>query len=130
MAHTRATLDHALMAVASNDQHTVKPWLAARLDYAPPVRDLAALGFPLAGARIDEIDGVQVAVLVYRYREHVVDVFVRPSWLPGDMRLPETVRGFHAVGARGHAMDWLAVSDASPEALASLLESLAAPAGR
>ena len=81
-AHVRATLSHELIQVASSDQHTVKPWLSARLDYSPPVRDFAAEGFPLVGARIDDLDGHPVATLVYRYREHTVDVFVRPDWLP------------------------------------------------
>ena len=49
-AHVRATLGNQLIQVASSDQHTVKPWLSARLDYSPPVRDLASDGFPLVGA--------------------------------------------------------------------------------
>ena len=43
--HVRATLGNHLIEVASSDQHTVKPWLSARLDYSPPVQDLAQRRF-------------------------------------------------------------------------------------
>lgn len=46
-AHTRATLGDHLIEVASSDRHTGKPWLSARLDYSPPVQDLANEGFTL-----------------------------------------------------------------------------------
>ena len=124
-AHVRATLAHELTQVASSDQHTVKPWLSSRLDYSPPVRDLAAEGFPLVGARIENLDGHAVATLVYRYREHNVDVFVRPDSLRFATLAPATLRGFHVFRADGQGMDWLIVTDASEEAIAPLLRRLA-----
>jgi len=124
-AHVRATLGNQLTQVASSDQHTVKPWLSARLDYSPPVRDFAPDGFPLVGARIEYLEGRPVAVLVYRFREHTVDVFVRPNALRFGLLEPQTIRGFHVLRAEGQGMDWVAVSDAATEALAPLLRRLA-----
>ncbi|HET7364590.1 MAG TPA: anti-sigma factor [Burkholderiales bacterium] len=78
-SHVRATLGNRLIDVASSDQHTVKPWLSARLPYSPPVADLSSEGYPLAGARIDYVAGKQVAVLVYYRRLHTIDVYVWPG---------------------------------------------------
>jgi anti-sigma factor RsiW len=126
--HVRATLAHQLVAVASSDRHTVKPWLSARLDYAAPVFELAESGFALAGARIDSLDRRPVATLVYHYGNHVVDVFVRPL-APGATgpRLA-TVRGFNVARAEGAAMEWRAVADVDAAVLAPFVERLAAAA--
>ena len=122
-SHVRATLTHAAIQVASSDQHTVKPWLSARLDFAPPVKDLAAEGFALAGARLDFLDHRPVAALVYRYRDHVIDVYVRPQ-SSSAVAASRSVRGFNVVHAAGHGMDWFAVSDANAEALGQLVDRL------
>ena len=78
-AHVRATLSEHLIDVASSDQHTVKPWLSARLPYSPPVADLSAQGYALAGARIERAGGQPVAVLVYKRRLHMIDAYVWPA---------------------------------------------------
>ena len=77
-AHSRATLGQHVIEIASSDQHTVKPWLSARLPFSPPVADLSASGFELVGGRLDYIGAQPVAVLVYKRRQHVIDVFVWP----------------------------------------------------
>ena len=126
--HVRATLSNHVTDVTTSDRHTVKPWLSARLDYSPPVQDLSGEGFALSGGRVDYLDKHAVATLVYRYREHVIDVFVRPGrgTAAGPPRPPvSTVRGFNVVRASGAGMDWLAVSDTSAEVLTALIARLA-----
>lgn len=111
--------------VASSDQHTVKPLLSSQLDFSPPVKDLQAEGFTLLGARLDYLERRPVATLVYRYRLHGIDVFVRPA-TRASRRVPLiTVRGFNVSHALGAGMEWWAVSDAAPDVLAALVERLA-----
>ena len=122
--HTRATLGNHLIEVASSDRHTVKPWLSARLDYTIPVVDAAGAGYGLMGARIDRLDGRPVAVLVYRHRLHVIDVFVRPDGGSASAA-SSTVRGFNVAQANGAAMQWLATSDLNADELAAFVAALA-----
>jgi anti-sigma factor RsiW len=124
-AHVRATLGDHLIEVASSDRHTVKPWLSARLDYSPPVQDLANEGFTLIGGRLDYLERRNVATLVYRYREHTIDVFVRPHTSRAQTSALRTVRGFNVARASGPSMDWLTVSDAEPAVLSAFVRRLA-----
>jgi anti-sigma factor RsiW len=124
--HVRATLTNQLIQVASSDQHTVKPWLSARLDYSPPVEDLASEGFTLIGGRLDTLKQHTIATLVYRYRLHTIDVFVRPQSAHLSPPKQRTVHGFNVAHADGSGMDWLAVSDVSADLLAEFVQRLAA----
>jgi anti-sigma factor RsiW len=82
-------------------------------------------GFTLIGGRVDYLDQRPCATLVYKIRDHTVDVFVRPN----APRLPpsalRTVRGINVAHASGSGMDWLAVSDVSRDVLASFVQQLA-----
>ena len=127
-AHVRSLMSPGrLMDVESTDQHTVKPWFAGKLDFTPPVRDLAADGFPLAGGRLDYVDGRSVAELTYHRRKHAVSLFVWPEAKEGDSSLKQhTLNGYSLATWRRNGMRYWAVTDAAPSELTHFSELLEA----
>ena len=123
-SHVGATLGKRLYQVASSDQHTVKPWLSARLAYSPPVADLSAQGFELLGARIDHIAGQPVAVLAYKRRQHIIDAYVWPARGPtSELALKRD--GFNLARFTAGDMDFWLVSDLNRNELDDLARLLA-----
>jgi anti-sigma factor RsiW len=116
-SHLRSLLGSHLTDVASSDQHTVKPWFAGRSDVAPPAVDLAGAGFPLVGGRLDLIAGKPVPALVYRRRQHVINVFVLPA-SRGDLSTTISRRGYSLRHWEEGDLGFWAVSDAASAELA------------
>jgi anti-sigma factor RsiW len=116
-SHIRALQPGHLTDVVSTDQHTVKPWFDGRIDYAPPVRDFAAAGFPLVGGRLDYLEGRAVAALVYRRNKHVIDLYV---WPATGAAAPQahTIDGYNVVAWVDGGMRFQAVSDLNTAELA------------
>jgi anti-sigma factor RsiW len=129
-AHVRSLMVDHLTDLASAERHSVKPWLSNRLDFAPPVHDLAGDGFVLVGGRLDYIDGKPAAAIVYRYRQHVINVFVWPAAGTGDGPITLSVhRGYNAASFVSSGMSYWAVSDLNQSdlnKLAQLLQSRSA----
>lgn len=126
-SHVRALLSQHPIDVVSTDQHTVKPWFNGRIDYAPPVTDLSAKGFPLEGGRVDYVGGRTVAVLVYRTDKHPIDVYVFPARDMGAAAPTITGSDGYAVARwRRGGMTYWAITDAEPSHLRVFVEALQA----
>jgi anti-sigma factor RsiW len=110
--HVRSLMADHLTDVLTSDRHTVKPWLSARLDLSPVVKDLATDGYPLVGGRLDYVDGHRAAALVYHRDKHVINVFAFVSGDPSDAapRL-ESRDGFNVIRWRMGGLTYAAVSD-------------------
>jgi anti-sigma factor RsiW len=119
-AHLRSLQPGHLEDVISTDQHTVKPWFDGKVDFAPPVRDLANEGFPLQGGRLDVVKGRQVAVLVYGRRKHVINVFIWPTSDPDTQPQLGSQLGYNWIDWRKGGMEMCAVSDVSTSDLNEL----------
>jgi anti-sigma factor RsiW len=109
-SHIRSLMPGHLTDVESNDQHNVKPWFNGRVNVSPDVPRLDSLGYPLVGGRVDYIDGRNVASVVYKRRQHVINVFSWPSSDDRDLA-PQvsSSHGYNLIHARRNGEEvWLA----------------------
>jgi len=126
-AHLRSLQAGHLTDVLSTDQHTVKPWFNGKLDVAPPVIDLTAQGFTLVGGRLDYVDARAIGAVVYRRRQHVINLFVAQTASP-EHRPPrtETMQGFNCRRWSNRGLNFWAVSDLGADELAEFVDKFEA----
>lgn len=96
-SHVRSLqLESHLIDVASSDHHTVRPWFAGKVDFAPLVKEFGTDDYVLKGGRIDVVGGRPVSVLVYQVGRHLVEVYMWPERAgAGDMPQSQQVDGFN-----------------------------------
>jgi anti-sigma factor RsiW len=92
LLHSSSLSTSHFVDVASQNPVVVKPWLTARLDFAPPLVGSPASGYSLVGGRVAVIENRSVATLVYKNDQDVVSLF---CWPPDKERLSTSERSIN-----------------------------------
>jgi anti-sigma factor RsiW len=127
-AHVRSLVNGQPTQIASADPHVIRPWFGGKVTYAPQVKDLAAEGFPLQGARVDYVPPQTVAAIVYSRRLHRITLFALPNERGAPAGVETSRQGYNVAAWRDANFSYYAVSDlnrAELEAFAKLARSAA-----
>jgi len=126
-SHIRSLMASHALDVVSTDQHTVKPWFNGKLDFSPPVKDLAAQEFPLVGGRLDYLGGRSVAALVFHRNKHVINLFIWPAKENNSKpAATASIQGYNVIHWSETEMTFWAVSDLNEKELMEFVQDYAA----
>ena len=106
----------------------VKPWFAGRTEFAPWVRDLSGDGFELVGGRLDRVGDREAASVVYRIRNHYVNLFMwrAPSGQADPVKVSQA-RGFELATWSASGVRYAAISDVNRTDLERFARLASAP---
>jgi anti-sigma factor RsiW len=124
-SHLQATSARPLVDVASSDGGTVQPWLTQRLGFIVPLPMRPMQQATLVGARVDSLDGREVAAVVYRLRDHVVHAFIWPASNDSATIAAASLRGLSVSHWSRGGLRYCVVSDLPEVQLVAFAESLA-----
>jgi len=111
-SHIRSLMAGHIVDVESTDQHTVKPWFNGKVDFSPPIKDLAPQGFPLV------VGGHDAAALVFHRQKHIINLFIWPSKSPDSPPAAmKPQQGYHVIHWASDGMAFWAVSDLNEKEL-------------
>jgi anti-sigma factor (TIGR02949 family) len=123
LRHARSLSTLHFVDVASASPAVVKPWLTARLDFAPPLVGSPASGYSLVGGRVDVIENRSVATLVYKHDQDVVSLF---CWPPDKEHLSPSERaidGYRVSTWSNAQCNYVLVSQLSNRAMHDFMDS-------
>jgi anti-sigma factor RsiW len=115
--HVRSLMADHLTDVLSSDHHTVKPWFAGKVAFAPFVPELQAQGFPLVGGRVEVVSGHTAAALVYGRGPHKINLFIWPASAVDAGPPAAWYNGYSLVHWTDRGLSYWAVSDAAASEL-------------
>ena len=85
--------------------------------------DLTAQGFTLVGGRLDYVDARAIGAVVYRRRQHVINLFVAQTpTIERRAAKTETIQGFNIRRWSEGGLNYWAVSDIGADELAEFDE--------
>jgi anti-sigma factor RsiW len=126
LRHSRSLSTLNLVDVASSDPAVVKPWLTARLNFAPPVVGSPASGYSLVGGRVDLIQSRSVATLVYKNDRDVVTLFCWPPKIEHISNSDYLIDGYHVYTWSNAQCNYIFVSRLSDRAMDEFEDSFRA----
>jgi anti-sigma factor RsiW len=115
--YTRALFVDHLCDIISQDPQVVKRWLTAKLNFSPPVVDLATSGYQMRGGRIDIIQNRRVATLIYRRNKDVITLFIWPATRHRFTGSDHVINGLQVCTWNDANLNCIAVSTLSDEEL-------------
>jgi anti-sigma factor RsiW len=122
-SNIRSLMADHMLDVVSTDQHTVKPWFNGKLDFSPPVKDLAAQEFSLIGGRLDYVNGRSVAALIFHRNKHVINLFIWPAnEKDSKPAASPAIQGYNVIHWTNAGMTFWVVSDLNEKELMEFVQ--------